>query len=329
MEISMDIDRRTFVLGGSAAALTLTFGLPAFAKALPLSAQVGGAQHFNVGDITVSALADGSIPLDPGLFPTANKDELQQALKRAFVSQDGKIRGAVNAYVARVADKTVLIDSGGGSLLGPSAGLLPQQLAAASVTPADIDVLAMTHLHPDHIGGLVGKDGKPVFPNATMLLHEKEIAFWRDDAIRSQAPDEFKVFFDAARQALDAYKGKTTPFGKDGEVLPGVEAVHLPGHTPGHTGFNLVSGDQSLLIWGDIVHVPALQFGHPDWSISFDVDPDLARATRKKIFDRAKADGLRVAGMHLLFPGVGYVVDTASAYEFVPQQWDYDLADKK
>jgi glyoxylase-like metal-dependent hydrolase (beta-lactamase superfamily II) len=267
--------------------------------------------------------------MDPSLFPTANKDELQQAVKRAFVGHDGKITGAVNAYVARLADKTVLIDSGSGSLLGPTAGMLPQQLTAAAVAPADVDVLALTHLHPDHVGGLVGKDGKPVFPNATLLLHEKEITFWRDDAIRSQAPDEFKVFFDVARQALDVYKSKTTAFGKDGEVLPGIEAVHLPGHTPGHTGFNLVSGDQNLLIWGDIVHVPALQFGHPDWSIAFDVDQEQARVTRAKIFEKAKVDSLRVAGMHLLFPGIGHVVDNAKAYEFVPQQWDYDLADKK
>lgn len=325
----MDIDRRTFLLGGSAAALTLTISLPAFAKSGPVTAQISGAQHFNVGDITVSALADGSIDLDPSMFPMAGKEELQAALKRAFMGDNGKIRSAVNAYVARVGDRTVLIDSGGGNLMGPSMGMLGSQLTAAGIAPADVDVLAITHLHPDHIGGLVGADGKPVFPNATMLVHETEIGFWRDDAIRAQAPDAVKAFFDMARKALDAYKGKTTPFSKDGEVLAGVQAMHLPGHTPGHTGFNLVSGDQNLLIWGDLVHAPALQFGHPEWSISFDVDPDMARATRAKIFDQANADRLRVAGMHLLFPGVGYVRKEASAYDFVPAQWDYDLADKK
>lgn len=326
----MDIDRRTFLLGGSAAALSLTISLPAvLAKSGPVSAQISGVQHFNVGDITVSALADGSIELDPGLFPTANKDELQAALKRAFMGENGKIRGAVNAYVARVGDRTVLIDSGGGTGMGPSMGMLPAQLTAAGIAPADVDVLALTHLHPDHIGGLVSADGKPVFPNATVLLHETEIAFWRDDAIRNQTPDGFKPFFDLARKSLDVYKSKTSPFSKDGEVLPGVQAVHLPGHTPGHTGFNLVSGDQNLLIWGDIVHVPALQFGHPEWSLAFDVDMDKARATRTKIFDQANADRLRVAGMHLLFPGVGHVVKEGSGYDFVPAQWDYDLADKK
>jgi glyoxylase-like metal-dependent hydrolase (beta-lactamase superfamily II) len=325
----MDIDRRTFLLGGSAAALSLTIGLPAFAKSGPVTAQISGVQHFNVGDITVSALADGSIELDPSLFPTAGKDELQGALKRAFMGDDGKIRGAVNAYVARLGDRTVLIDSGGGTAMGPSMGMLPSQLTAAGIAPADIDVLALTHLHPDHIGGLVSADGKPVFPNASVLVHEKEIAFWRDDAIRGQAPDAFKPFFDMARQSLDVYKAKISPFSKDGEVLPGVQAMHLPGHTPGHAGFNLVSGDQNLLIWGDIVHAHALQFGHPDWSIAFDVDPDLARATRVKLFDQANADRLRVAGMHLLFPGVGHVLKEGSAYDFVPAPWDYNLTDKK
>lgn len=325
----MHFDRRTFLLGGSAAALSLTLTLPAFAKSGPVTAQISGVQHFNVGDITVSALADGTIDLDTSLFPTAEKDQLQAALKRAFMGDGGKIRGAVNAYVARIGDRVVLIDSGGGSLLGPTMGMLPSQLTAAGITPADVDVIVMTHLHPDHIGGNFAADGKPIFPNATMLVHEAEIAFWRDDAIRGQTPDAFKVFFDAARTSLDAYKGKTEPFSKDGDVMESVQAMHLPGHTPGHTGFNLVSGDQSLLIWGDIVHAPALQFSHPEWSISFDVDPDMARVTRGKIFDQVSADRLRVAGMHLLFPGVGHVLKEASAYEFVPAQWDYDLSDKQ
>ena len=324
----MDMDRRTFLIGGGAAALSLTIGLRAFAKSGPITAQISGVQHFNVGDITVSALSDGYLVFDPSLFPSVGKEEMEAALKQAFMDGKGQFRGAVNAYVARFSDRTVLIDSGAGTVFGPTLGMLGSQLTAAGIAPADIDVLAVTHLHPDHIGGVVGADGRPVFPNATMLLHEAEISFWRDDAIRGQAPDEFKPFFDLARKVLDAYQSKTNPFAKDGEVLPGVQAMHLPGHTPGHTGFNLVSGNQNLLVWGDIVHAPALQFGHPEWSIAFDVDPDMARATRAKIFDQASADRLRVAGMHLLFPGVGHVVKEASAYDFVPAQWDYDLTDK-
>ena len=325
----MDIDRRTFLLGGSAAAFSLTLSLSALAKSGPVTAQISGVQHFNVGDITVSALSDGWFEMDPALFPTANQDELQAALKRAFMGANGKFRGAVNAYVARLGDHTVLIDSGAGTVMGPTAGMLPGHLAAAGIAPAEIDVLVLTHLHPDHVGGLVAADGKPVFPNATMLVHEAEIAFWRDDAIRGQAPDAVKPFFDLARNVLDVYKSKTSPFSRDGEVLPGVQTMLLPGHTPGHTGFNFVSGDQNLLIWGDLVHAPALQFSHPQWSLAFDVDMDKARATRAKIFDQASADRLRVAGMHLLFPGVGHVAKEGSGYDFVPAQWDYDLADKK
>ena len=164
----MNIDRRTFILGGGAAILALSIDLPAFAKSGPVTAQISGVQHFNVGDITVSALADGSLEFDPSLFPNVGKDELQAALKRAFMGDSGKFRGAVNAYVARFGDRTVLIDSGGGNLMGPTMGMLPTQLAAAGIAPAEIDVLVMTHLHPDHIGGLVSADGKPVFPNATI-----------------------------------------------------------------------------------------------------------------------------------------------------------------
>jgi glyoxylase-like metal-dependent hydrolase (beta-lactamase superfamily II) len=324
----MDMDRRTFLIGGGAAALSLTVGLRAFAKSGPVTAQISGVQHFNVGDVTVSALSDGYIVFDPSLFPGVGNQEMEDALKRAFMDGKGRFLGAVNAYVARFSDRTVLIDSGAGTLFGPTMGMLGSQLTAAGIAPSEIDVLAMTHLHPDHLGGLLSPDGKVVFPNATMMLHETEIAFWNDDAIRDKAPEQFKAFFGMARKVLEAHKGKTSPFSRDGEILPGVQAMHLPGHTPGHTGFNIVSGDRNLLIWGDIVHAPALQFGHPEWSIAFDVDPDMARVTRAKIFDQASADRLRVAGMHLLFPGVGHLVKEASGYEFVPAQWDYNLTDK-
>ncbi len=212
----MDIDRRTFLLGGSAAAISLTLSLPALAKSGLVTAQISGAQHFNVGEITVSALSDGYIVFDPALFPSVGKDEMEAALKRGFMDGKGQFRGAVNAYVARFADRTVLIDSGAGTLFGPTMGMLGSQLTAAGIAPADIDVLAMTHLHPDHIGGLTSADGKPLFTNATMLLHQAEVAFWTDDAIRGKAPDEVKAFFDVARNLSTPIKAKPTHFRRMG-----------------------------------------------------------------------------------------------------------------
>jgi len=314
----MIIDRRSFMIGG--AAVTLTLAAPAGAQA-PATAQVAGVQRFDVGDAVVTALSDGYIDLDLALFQGASPEEMNKLLARAFQAP-GKVRGSVNAYVVAFPGRTILIDAGGGSGFAPTLGQVAGHLEAAGVAPGDIEAVAVTHLHPDHVGGLTDASGAPVFGNAELLVHETEIGFWRDDAIRGQAPEEAKAFFDMARKALDAYGERVRPV-KDGEVAPGLTATLLPGHTPGHTGFTVSSGDRALLVWGDIVHAPPLQFARPEIATGFDTDPELGRRTRAGAFDRAASDRLMVAGMHLFFPGVGHVVKAGTGYEFEPARWEY------
>jgi glyoxylase-like metal-dependent hydrolase (beta-lactamase superfamily II) len=139
----------------------------------------------------------------------------------------------------------------------------------------------------------------------------------------AKAPNEAKPFFQAAQAALKAYDGRLRRIGKDGEATKGITAMHLPGHTPGHTGFVVASGNASLLIWGDIVHSATLQFAKPDWAIAFDVDQDTAIATRRRVLDMTATDRLRIAGMHLPFPGVGHVAKAGDGYAFVREDWQY------
>jgi glyoxylase-like metal-dependent hydrolase (beta-lactamase superfamily II) len=141
----------------------------------------------------------------------------------------------------------------------------------------------------------------------------------------AKAPDEFKPFFVAAQTTLKAYGARLRRLKADGEVVKGISSMHLPGHTPGHTGFRVTSGNGDLLIWGDVVHAAVLQFAHPDWALAFDVDQSAAIATRQKVFDMVSADRVQIAGMHLPYPGIGNVAKAAEGYRYVKSDWTYTL----
>jgi glyoxylase-like metal-dependent hydrolase (beta-lactamase superfamily II) len=226
--------------------------------------------------------------------------------------------------VVHTQDKVILVDSGYGTAGGETLGKLQQNLTAAGYKPQDITDIYLTHAHIDHVSGLTDPAGQPVFPIAQIKLAEAELQFWFDDEKRSKAPEGMQGLFKAARTALTAYKnsGRVMTF-KPGDVLSsGVTSVDLAGHTPGHCGFRVSDGQDQLLIWGDIVHAPALQFAHPDWSIAFDTDKEKALAARTKILDEVATDRIRIAGMHLGFPALGNVAKAQTGYDFVPQMWE-------
>jgi glyoxylase-like metal-dependent hydrolase (beta-lactamase superfamily II) len=157
-----------------------------------------------------------------------------------------------------------------------------------------------------------------LFPNAELLMHEAEPAHWRDDARRSKADERKRMYFDTARKRLDAYAGQLRTIA-GGDVFPGIEAIPIPGHTPGHTAYSISSGSESLLIWGDIVHVPEVQIARPEVGIAFDTDQEEAAKTRRRILDMVATDHVLVAGMHLNFPGYAHVVRDGSSYALVPE----------
>ena len=229
----------------------------------------------------------------------------------------------MNAFLVNTGDKLVLIDSGAGKLFGPTLGKFAANLAAFGIDPASVDIIAMTHLHPDHFGGLLDANAKIAFPNAQFMVSEADTKFWLDEAIAAKVPAENKPFFDQARMVAGPYIAaqKFVPVVDGKEIVPGITAMAAPGHTPGHTMYRITSGTDTLLIWGDIIHSATLQFAHPDWGIAFDTDGDLAAATRKKVFDMVATDRVMIAGAHVPFPGIGHVVKAATAYSYVPAFW--------
>ena len=181
-----------------------------------------------------------------------------------------------------------------------------------------------THLHPDHVAGMLNGDGA-AFPQAEFMVSETERAFWSDDANFSGQPQMVLDFKTLAQNVLSAYSDNLTTFEGEADVASGITAMPLPGHTPGHTGFMISSGDAQLLIWADIVHVTPVQFARPDVAIGFDVSPEQAVETRQQILDRVATDRLRVAGSHIGFPGVVNVAREGEGYRMVAAEWDYSL----
>jgi glyoxylase-like metal-dependent hydrolase (beta-lactamase superfamily II) len=285
--------------------------------ALKSIAQPSGVHHIAIGDIVVSVVNDG--------IHQSSFDDLVTSDRAACESAHlGEFRRAppwltINCFVIRTGDRLVLVDAG---FAGKTehVGRLMANLNAMGVRPTDIDSIVMTHMHPDHEAGLIDSSGNAAFPKAELILHENELAFWRDDGAMARATAEGQGDFRLARAALAAYGDRMRTV-KTGEVSPGVRAFPTPGHTPGHTAWLVESNGNGLLIWGDIVHFPGMQFAFPDTSVAYDIDPAAAAEERKTVLKFVAEEKLRVAGVHLDFPAFGHVVRNGSAYRYVPEVW--------
>ncbi len=264
------------------------------------------------GDYRVVALCDGHVDFDLSRLPGVTMDEALPTAAPHGVDA-GDLAVSVNAFAIVGPDRLYLVDSGNGSIRGPGLGHLLRALGGAGLRAEDIDAVLMTHMHGDHVAGLYDGD-RSVFPNAEMIVSEAERAFW-------DAPEQLSEMqrgqLDMARRGFATHAGRTTLVNPGDEPVPGVSVVALPGHTPGHVGYR-VDGPDPLLIWGDVVHLPALQMARPEWYFAFDVDPETAIATRRRILDEVAADGIRVTGAHVPFPGFARVERAGTGYAYRP-----------
>ncbi|MDQ0393574.1 MBL fold metallo-hydrolase [Labrys monachus] len=280
--------------------------------------QPSGLYHLAIGDIMVTAVNDGTFQAGFDLIAGIDHEECERLERASFRPVPPKM--TMNAFLVETGGRRFLIDAGCGTSMGPTLGMACRNLGHMGVGPADIDAILVTHLHPDHVNGLVDDGGQAIFPRAELWVNEAELQFFRDPASPSHAPAETFEFFEGARRATAPYADRIRTI-RDGSVAPGVTAITQPGHTPGHTGWLIESGTDAVMIWGDVVHMPSLQMAAPQACTVLDIDREQAIATRRRALDMAAADRLRVAGIHMDFPCFGHVDRRGEGYAFVPDVW--------
>ena len=326
----MNAFQRLFRLTTLAAAIAVSGPLlllastPASAAAPQVRTQAPGFYRAMLGDFEITALSDGTIDLDVAKLLAEPAAKTDAALSRAFVK--GPVETSVNAFLVNTGTKLVLIDAGAGTLFGPTVGKLLASLQAAGYKPEQVDDVFITHMHPDHVGGL-SANGQRVFPNATLHADKRDSDFWLSQANLDKAPDGMKGFFQGAMASVNPYvaAGKYQPFEADGEPVPGVRTLASVGHTAGHTSCLVESKGQRLLVIGDLIHVAAVQFADPGVTISFDSDAKAAAVSRDKLFKLAAQDGALVGAAHLQFPGLGHLRAAGKSWQWVPSNYSTEL----
>lgn len=280
--------------------------------------QVGGYK-VRVGDVQVTALSDGTIPIDVhALLKGAKPEDIDRLLMKSF--QRNPLETSINSFLITLPGHQVLIDTGAGQLFGPgNGGRLLENLAGQGLKPEDITDVLLTHAHSDHSGGLV-RDGQRVFPNATVYVGKPDVDFFFDENNQKRTGYEQK-YFDIARLTLQPYldAGKLRTFSHSEEVLPGITATLHPGHTPGSAFYKLTSAGESLTFVGDLIHVAAVQFPMPGVTITFDQNQAKAAAVRKAQFAAFTKQHALIAAPHLPYPGMGHLRGNArGGYDWVP-----------
>ena len=262
--------------------------------------------HYPLGNTKVALLSDGQNTADPGVLIGASEEILKE-----FVPT-GKAGGAFNIFLLKLNGKNILVDAGMGFHL-------VENLAKEGVSPEQVNMILITHMHGDHIGGLL-KDGQRVFPNAELYISQKEVAYWTDKKLQASLPEGQQRGFEGAQAVVEAYKDKLHLFEPQAvdqmqELIPGVKSIASYGHTPGHTCYLVENGGSKLFIWGDLINFHPVQVPHPEIATRYDIDPVMAAESRAQLLKWVESQGIAVAGMHVPYPGMGKLNRTQRGLE--------------
>ena len=308
-----------------AAMVVLFLSAPVAAQSLAevplLHKQAPGFFRWTLGSFEITALNDGAglVPMDK-LLRGAKPGEIQEAYAKDFLSLP--VATSRNEFMINTGSKLILVDAGGGDDFDAHEGRLRQSLVAAGFRPEQVDIVLFTHLHSDHIGGLLA-DGKAAFPNAVIRFDRREAEYWLNPANEEAAAANEKAGFRTARTDLAPYlaAGHVNTFDGATEIVTGIRSVPAYGHTPGHSFYSIESGGQMLVLWGDVIHSAPVQFPDTNVTIAFDWNETLARSVREQAFADAAKKAYWVAGAHLPFPGTGHIRSQGRGYTFIPANW--------
>ena len=270
-------------------------------------------EDISIGEIEVIALRDGEAAVPADVLLNLSEDD---AATIAADENNSLSQTNITAHLIRSGDRVMLVDAGARELFGPTCGFLVDALAEAGVSPGDVTDLFFTHLHPDHVAGALTPEGGAVFENAALKVVDAERSFWTDesfDAVEVNGAD----WAGLAQAVLGAYANQVESITSDGELMPGVTVVSIPGHTPGHVGFRVDSGSQSMIHLGDIMHVPVMQLIDPRVATVFDIDGEAALASRIRMLDMVSADQLLCTSSHMLSPKFAHIERASTGYAVV------------
>jgi glyoxylase-like metal-dependent hydrolase (beta-lactamase superfamily II) len=304
-----DLDRRTLLRLAAA-------GL-AGAALWPRHVLAATPPHtFKHGAFEVTVVSDGHLVLPASLLgPDAPRAELEALLKSVGQGPD-QVQPAANVTLIRSGSETILVDTGSGANFQPTAGKLAENLEAAGIDKSKVTHVVFTHAHPDHLWGTIDEFDELRFPNARYVVSEAEWNFWMDADLIKKMPEALHPFVVGAQRNLARIKDKVTTVRPGADVVTGVRLLDTAGHTPGHISLEVAGGD-GLIVVGDVIPHTTVTFAHPEWRFAFDAIPELAIATRRKLFDRAVSEKTKLIGYHWPYPGVGYAERKDGAYRFV------------
>jgi glyoxylase-like metal-dependent hydrolase (beta-lactamase superfamily II) len=305
-------------LGAGLGASTLLGG-SALARAPKLGTQTPYWHRFELGDAEVTVVSDGPLPLgDPsGTFTGVPKEEVKKMLSDNFLNPDNVVLEQ-NSPVVNTGDRLILFDTGMGTsqAFGPTTGRQQKSLAEAGIKASDIDAVVLSHAHIDHIGGIVGADDKPLFPNAQYYIAQSDFDYWTDEGKLGSPLKDFVVH---ARKNLLPVRDRLVFF-KDGqEFLPGVQAMAAPGHTVGHHIFMVTSNGKSFAFLGDLTHHAVLLLERPLMEFSYDTDPKQSAQSRVKMLTMLAANKIPVMSYHFAWPGYGHVAKNGEGFRYYPE----------
>lgn len=271
---------------------------------------------FKHGPFEITVVSDGHLVLPANLLaPDAPRADLEALLKSVGQGPD-QVQPAANVTLIRSGSETILVDTGSGANFQPTAGKLAENLEAAGIDRGRVTHVVFTHAHPDHLWGTIDDFNELRFPNARYFVSAAEWNFWTDSDLIKKMPEALHGFVVGAQRNLGRIKDRVTTVRPGTDVVTGVRVLDTAGHTPGHISLEIAGGD-GLIVVGDVAPHATVTFAHPEWRFGFDAIPELAAATRRKLFERAAAEKTKLIGYHWPYPGVGFAERKDGAFRFV------------
>ncbi len=301
-----------------AAVPALLMSLSAVPAVAASPAPVAQFQSFTIGKHHAVALKDGEmeVPVDGKSFVLGQSNEAVAAVLKAGGAPTDHFVFSIQPLLVHAGAHVLLFDTGAGASFGDIAGKLPASMAKAGEKPDSVTDIFISHAHGDHVGGLITATGALAFPNATIHISAPEWKF-----LSGLKEDEAKNFgLPQVSVLVSAMKPKVVVFEPGADIVPGiVKAVEIKGHTPGHSGYRIGSGKDSVLLFGDAMHSYVVSVRKPDWHVAFDGDPALGATTRAALVKSAAASGQRLYSEHFPFPGIGRIVKAKDGDRWQPE----------